>query len=51
MASDRVHKTIMNAKVGFKFYFVSIFLALFSRRIFLECLGDNFIESLTAELK
>ena len=43
MASDRVHKTVMNAKVGFIFYFVSIFLAFFSRRIFLECLGDNFI--------
>lgn len=43
MASDRVHKTLMNAKVGFVFYFVSIFLAFFSRRIFLECLGDDFI--------
>lgn len=29
MASDRVHKTVMNAKVGFIFYFVSIFLAFF----------------------
>ena len=43
MASDRVHKTLMNAKVGLVFYFVSIFLAFFSRRIFLECLGDDFI--------
>ena len=43
MASDRVHKTLMNAKVGFIFYFVSIFLAFFSRRIFLECLGDKFM--------
>ena len=43
MASDRVHKTLMNAKVGFIFYFVSIFLAFFSRRIFLECLGDEFM--------
>lgn len=43
MASDRVHKTVMNAKVGFVFYFVSIFLAFFSRRIFLECLGDEFM--------
>ena len=33
----------MNARVGFVFYFVSIFLAFFSRRIFLECLGDEFI--------
>lgn len=43
MASDRVHKTMMNAKVGFIFYFVSMFLAFFSRRIFLECLGDEFM--------
>lgn len=43
MASDRVHKTLMNAKVGFIFYFVSIFLAFFSRRIFLESLGDDFM--------
>jgi len=43
MASDRVHKTVMNAKVGFIFYFVSIILAFFSRNIFLRCLGDEFI--------
>ena len=43
MASDRIHKTMMNAKVGFVFYFVTIFLAFFSRRIFLECLGDEFM--------
>lgn len=41
--ADRVNKTLKNAKVGFIFYFVSIFLAFFSRRIFLECLGDEFI--------
>ncbi len=41
--ANRVHKTLMNAKVGFVFYFISIFLAFFSRRIFLECLGDEFI--------
>lgn len=43
MASDRVHKTVMNAKVGFVFYFVFMFLTFFSRRIFLECLGDSFM--------
>ena len=43
MAADRVHKTLMNAKVGFVFYFVSIFLTFFSRRIFLECFGDEFM--------
>ena len=34
---------MMNAKVGLVFYFTSIVLAFFSRRIFLECLGDTFI--------
>ena len=43
MASERVHKSIMNAKVGFIFYFITIIMAFFSRRIFLECLGDDFI--------
>lgn len=33
----------MNAKVGFVFYFLSIVLTFFSRRIFLECLGDSFM--------
>lgn len=41
--ANRVHKTLMNAKVGFIFYFLSIFIAFYSRRIFLECLGDQFI--------
>ena len=41
--ADRVHKSLMNAKVGFIFYFLSIFMSFFSRRIFLECLGDEFI--------
>ena len=43
MASSRVHKSVMNAKVGFTFYFISIFMAFFSRRIFLDCLGAEFI--------
>lgn len=41
--ANRMHKSLMNAKVGFIFYFLSIFIAFFSRRIFLECLGDQFI--------
>ena len=41
--ANRVHKSLMNAKVGLVFYFISIFLAFFSRRIFLECLGVDFI--------
>jgi O-antigen/teichoic acid export membrane protein len=43
MAADRVRKTLINAKVGFFFYFVSIILTFFSRRIFLKCLGDEFM--------
>ena len=34
---------MMNAKVGFVFYFVTIFMAFFSRRIFLQSYGDDFI--------
>lgn len=41
--ADRVHKSLMNVKVGLFFYFTSILLAFFSRRIFLENLGDQFI--------
>lgn len=41
--SGRVHKSIMNAKVGFIFYFLTIFVTFFSRRVFLQCLGDQFI--------
>ena len=41
--SERVHKSILNAEVNLLFYFLSLFLAFFSRKIFLECLGDDFI--------
>ena len=41
--SERVHKSILNAEVNLLFYFLSLFLAFFSRKIFLECLGDEFI--------
>lgn len=40
---ERVHKSIMNIKVGMLFYVLSLFLAFFSRKIFLDCLGDEFI--------
>lgn len=33
----------MNIKVGMLFYILSLFLAFFSRKIFLDCLGDEFI--------
>ena len=41
--SGRVHKSILNAEVNLTFYFLSLFLAFFSRKIFLGCLGDEFI--------
>lgn len=40
---ERVHRSIMNIKVGMLFYVLSLFLAFFSRKIFLDCLGAEFI--------
>ena len=40
---ERVHRSIMNIKVGLLFYVLSLFLAFFSRKIFLDCLGAEFI--------
>ena len=40
---ERVHKSILNAEVNLVFYFLSLFLAFFSRKIFLDCLGPEFI--------
>lgn len=41
--SERVHKSMMNIKVGMVFYVLSLFLAFFSRKVFLDCLGAEFI--------
>ncbi len=41
--ANRMKKSIKNAKVGLVFYFLTIFIAFFSRRIFLDCLGTQFI--------
>ncbi len=41
--SERVHRSIMNIKVGMFFYILTIFLSFFSRKIFLDCLGAEFI--------
>ena len=40
---ERVHRSIMNIKVGMLFYVLSLFLAFFSRKVFLDCLGAEFI--------
>lgn len=41
--SGRVHKSMLNAEVNILFYFLSLFLAFFSRKIFLDYLGTEFI--------
>ena len=41
--SGRVHKSFLNAEVNLIFYFLTLFLAFFSRKIFLDCLGTDFI--------
>lgn len=41
--SERVHKSILNAEVNLVFYFLTLFLAFFSRKIFLDSLGADFI--------
>lgn len=41
--SERVHRSVMNIKVGMLFYVLSLFIAFFSRKIFLDCLGAEFI--------
>ena len=40
---ERVRKSIINAEVNLIFYFITLVLAFFSRRIFLNCLGAEFI--------
>lgn len=40
---ERIHRSVMNIKVGMFFYIISIIMAFFSRRIFLDCLGVEFI--------
>ena len=40
---SRVHKSILNAEVNLVFYFITLFLSFFSRKIFLDCLGADFI--------
>ena len=47
---SRVSKSIKNAKVGAFFFILSIFIQFFSRKIFLDFLGDEFI-GLTSTLR
>ena len=41
--SERVKKSIKNAEVNLCFYFLTIIITFFSRKIFLDCLGPDFI--------
>lgn len=41
--NSRVRKTILNAKVNFIFYFLTLIANFVARKYFLETLGDNFI--------
>lgn len=40
---SRIKKSLLNAKVGLFFYAITIFVSFFSRKMFLEYLGDDFI--------
>lgn len=40
---ERVHKSILNAEVNVLFFFLSLFIAFFSRKVFLDCLSAEFI--------
>lgn len=40
---SRVKKTLLNARVNLIFYFLQLILSFFSRKIFLDCLGKDFI--------
>ncbi len=41
--AQRTQRSIMNIKVGMFFYLLSFLLAFFSRKIFLDCLGAEFM--------
>lgn len=43
MSNSRVQKSLLNAKIGLFFYFATLILSFFSRKIFLDCLGPDFI--------
>lgn len=40
---SRVRKSLLNARVNLIFYFLILALSFFSRKIFLECLGADFV--------
>lgn len=40
---SRVKKSLLNARVNLIFYFLTLVLSFFSRKIFLDCLGADFV--------
>lgn len=43
MKESRLHKSILNARVNLIFYFITLALSFFSRKVFLTCLGADFV--------
>ncbi|SUB77988.1 lipopolysaccharide biosynthesis protein [Porphyromonas macacae] len=44
---SRVKKSLLNARVNLFFYFITLVLSFFSRKIFLDCLGVSFVGLIT----
>lgn len=40
---SRVKKTLLNAKVNLLYYFLNLLLSFFTRKVFLDCLGEEFL--------
>jgi hypothetical protein len=43
MKESREQKSILNARVNLIFYFITLALSFFTRKIFLDCLGADFV--------
>ncbi|MCQ2204771.1 MAG: sugar transporter [Bacteroidales bacterium] len=43
MNESRIKKSLLNARVNFIFYFITLFISFFSRKIFLDTLGADFM--------
>ena len=41
--NSRLYKSFLNARVNLVFYFITLLLSFFSRKIFLDSLGDDFV--------
>ena len=40
---SRIKKSLLNARINLIFYFVTLAVSFFSRKIFLSALGDEFV--------